>query len=98
MDLKSFRNGYILHPVNYATRFNAGAKIYSKRKEVIINKLCKHWIALFGTPPNVLSDNGGDFNNEDFREMGELLNINICTIGAELPWSNGIVEKQHCDW
>ena len=50
-------------------------------------------IALFGTPKMFLSNNGGEFNNEDFREMGGQLNMNICTTGAELPWSNGIVEK-----
>ena len=42
-----------------------------------------------------LSNNGGEFNNEDFREMGEQLNINIHTTRAESPWSNGIVEKHN---
>lgn len=40
-----------------------------------------------------LSNNRGEFNNEDFREMGEQLNINIRATGEELPWYNGIVEK-----
>ena len=77
MDLNSFRNGYILHLVDHATRFSAEAMIYSKKKDV------KHWIALFGNPKMFLSNNGGEFNNEDFREMGEQLNINIHTTGAE---------------
>ena len=50
MDLKIFRNGYIMHLLDHAARFSAAAMIYSKRKEVIIDKLFKHWIALLSTP------------------------------------------------
>ena len=46
------------------------------------------------TPNIFLSDNGGEFNNELFREMSKQLNMNIKTNAAESPWSNGIVEKQ----
>ena len=95
MDLKSFRNGYIFHLADHATRYSAGAMIYSKKKEVIIDKIFKHWIGIFGTPNLFLSDNGGEFNNDEFREMGEQLNINIRTTGAESPWSNGIVGKHN---
>ena len=85
MGLKSFRNGFILHLV----------MIYSKRKEVITDKLFKHWIALFGTPKMFLSGNRREFNNEDFREIVEQLNINICTTGAESPWNNSIAKKHN---
>ena len=93
MDLKQFRGVYILHIVDHAARYSAAAIISSKQKEVIIDKIFKHWIAIFGRPNLFLSDNGGAFNNELFREMGEQLNINIKTTAAESPWSNNIVEK-----
>ena len=95
MDLKQCRGVCILHMVNHATRYSAAAIISSKQKEVIIDKIFKHWIAIFGRPNLFLSDNGGAFNNELFREMGEQLNINIKTTAAESPWSNNIVEKQN---
>ena len=95
MDLKQFRGVYILHMVDHATRYSAAAIISSKQKEVIIDKIFKHWIAIFGTPNLFLSNNGGEFNNELFREMGEQLNINIKTTAAESPWSNSIVEKKN---
>ena len=81
--------------INHTTRFSIGAIIHSKRKEVIIDKVFKHWMALFGTPNLFLSDNGGEFNNDVFRKMGEQLNINIKTTAAESPWSNGVVEKHN---
>ena len=77
MDLKPFRNVTISHLIDHATRFSAGAIISTKRKEVIVDKIFKHWIALFGTPKLFLWDNGGEFNNDTFREMGEQLNINV---------------------
>ena len=77
MDLIPFRNVYISHLIDHATRFSAGPIISTKRKEAIIDKIFKHWIALFGIPKLFLSDNGGEFNNDNFREMGEQLNINV---------------------
>ena len=51
----------------------------------------QQWIAIFGAPNLFLSDNGGEFNNELFREMGKQLDINIKTTAAESPRS-----KWHC--
>ena len=58
MDPKPFRNVYIFHLIDHATRFSAGAIISTKRKEITVDKIFKHWIALFGTPKLFLSDNG----------------------------------------
>ena len=95
MDLKQFRGVYILHMVDHATRYIAAVITSSKEKEVIIDKIFKHWIAIFGTPNLFRSDNGGEFNYELFREMGGQLNFNIKTTAAESPWSNSIVEKRN---
>ena len=81
--------------VDHATRYSAVALTSSKQKEVIIVKILKHWIGIFGTPNFFLSDNGGEFNNELFREMGEQLNINIKTTAAESPWFKSIAVKQN---
>ena len=55
----------------------------------------KTWIAVFGTPQKVLTDNGGEFANIGFQDMCENLNINFMTTAAEAPWSNGLVEKHN---
>ena len=60
MDLKPFKNVYIFHMIDHATRYSRGAIIHSKQKEVIIDKIFKHWISIFGTPKLFLSDNGGE--------------------------------------
>ena len=94
MDPKQFKGVYIFHMLDHATRYSAAAIINSKQKEVIIDKIFKHCIAIFGTP-NLFSDNGREFNIDLFREMGKQLKINIITTTAESQWSNGTVEKQN---
>ena len=61
----------------------------SKTTQAIISAVLKHWIAQFGPPMQMLTDNGGEFASDDFREMGEKLNTKILTTAAESPWSNG---------
>ena len=92
MDLKQFRSVYILPMSNHTTRYSAAAS--SKQKEVIIDKILKHWIAIFGTHKLFLSHNGGEFR-EIFRGIGEQLNINIRTTAANPPWSNDIVGERN---
>ena len=49
----------------------------------------KHWVALYATIENFLSDNGDEFINDNFMT----LNINVYTNGAKSLSSNGIVER-----
>ena len=65
----------------------------TKRKEVIIDKIFKHWIALFGTPKYFCQIMVESLTMTFFCEMREQLNINMETTGAESPWSNMVVEK-----
>ena len=95
MDLKFLDGHIILHLIDNATRYSAAAVIPCKTKEVIIENIFKHWISIFGCPKKFLSDNGGEFNNELFRNMAELLNVEVLTTAAESPWSNGITERHN---
>ena len=44
-------------------------------------------------PTEILSDNGGEFGNDVFREMNEKLSVETLTTAAESPFSNGTVER-----
>ena len=69
--------------------------VKSKKKENIVEAIIKTWIAIFGVPRVILSDNGGEFNNELLREGCEKFNITMKSTTAEAPWSNGIVEQHN---
>ena len=51
------------------TRFSAVVIIRSKQASVLVDSFMKHWIAIHGPPKVVLSDNGSEFNNEEFRDV-----------------------------
>ena len=44
------------------------------KKEEIVDAFIKHLIAISGAPGKILSDNGGEFYNDLFRELGEQFN------------------------
>ena len=81
--------------IDHATRLSGGAIIRSKNPEVIVRDIFAHWISIYGIPENILSDNGGEFNNPVLRELCEKCGIFVNTTAAESPWSNGIVERHN---
>ena len=99
MDLKFItindRKYIIFHMIDLFTRYSAASVIKSKHKEVIVDEIMKHWIAIFGTPQSIFADNGGEFNNELLRDVAELLDVSIASTAAESPWSNGVVERHN---
>ena len=81
--------------IDVFSKFSAASVINSKHKEVIVDVILKHWVATFGTPTSILSDNGGEFNNELLRDVAELLGTKVYTTAAESLWSNGVVERHN---
>ena len=95
MDLKMFQGVLILHLIDHVSRYSAAAVLNSKKPKEIIEKIFDIWIRTFGPPKKFFSDNGGEFNNEQFRSMCEAMNITVKTTAAESPWSNGLCERHN---
>ena len=84
---------YFLVIVGLATRFCSAAVINDKKTKTILKYLFLCWISKFGSPNNILSDNGCEFNNVEMRQFGETFNVKIMTTASESQWSNGICER-----
>ena len=96
MDLKTFGNVYFIHFIDLYTRFSKSKVIRRKLPKVIVDSVATEWIAAgFGPPKKFLIDNGGEFDNEEYRELSEQFNVEICPTAAYSPWSNGICERNH---
>ena len=95
MDLKKFGECQLFHMIDHATRLSACAAIKDKKPQTIIKEMFRRWISIYGTPQKFLSDNGGEFSNEEVRVLCENLNINVKTTAAESPWSNGLCERHN---
>ena len=48
-----------------------------------------------GIMEGIFFDNGGEFNNDEVREVASLLNMRIFSTLGESPWSNGLCERNH---
>ena len=97
MDLKTVVKDkvYILHFICLGTKFSAGCIVRSKSQDVILKKVLSVWVQVFGAPRRFLTDNGGEFSNQHFRELCQKFNIESTTTPGESPWSNGVVERHN---
>lgn len=95
MDLKKWNNQWILHIIDMWSRLTVSVFIDRKLSSEVIDKLMVHWIGVFGVMEAILTDNGGEFNSHEMREVASILNVEVCTTAAESPWSNGLCERVH---
>ena len=95
VDSKEINGFKILHLIDHTTRYSAATIVKSKQKEEIVKAIFRIWITLFGPPNEILSDNGGEFNNDLLRDLSDQLNVFIRTTPGESPWSNGITERHN---
>ena len=79
--------------IDLATRYSVRVVVRKKDSKTILHAILTSWVSIFGCPRQFLSDNGREFNNEEFRSMADALNIRVCTTAAESPWSNGCNER-----
>ena len=95
LDLK-YRNGkWILYMIDMVTRFTRATYVEDKTKETVVNKIIELWMPLFGAPRTFHMDNGGEFANDEMRELGNQFGIRIKHTPAYSPWSNGLNERNH---
>lgn len=95
LDLKFVGSRIMLHMIDHLTRYSSACFIPNKHKETIVKALFEYWIRIFGCPTNFLSDNGGEFINQDVIDLAEKCNIVLKTTAAESAWSNGLCERHN---
>ncbi len=81
---------WYLRVIDHFTRFSAGSIVTTKKASEIVKNFIHCWISIHGPPKRLFSDNGGEFNNEEMRDMAEKFNIEVKTTAAYSPWSNGL--------
>ena len=95
LDLKKWDNGYILHIIDVWSRYSMSIYIEKKLPRLVIDALMKRWISIFGTMKSLLSDNGGEFTADEFKEVASILGVKLLTTAAESPHQNGLNERVH---
>ena len=95
-DLESKDRKYILYLVDMFSRLTAAKFISSKDPCKIIEVILEKWIgAGYGVMEFLHSDIGGEFSNDELRDVAANLNIKLTTTAAYSPHQNGINERNH---
>ena len=68
---------WFLHITDHVTRYSVSCVVRSKKKEVILEKIFKHWVTILASPKKILADNGNEFANSDFIIFCENFSIRI---------------------
>ena len=87
-------NRYIVSMIDKFTRFCLLIPI-ADIKTITIIKAFQQWINLFGSPQNLLSDNGTQFTSELFKAYNSTYNIKQRFSTPYYPECNGQVERLH---
>ena len=87
---------YILHMIDGFTRLTVSVFLKNKKPETIVHHLMLHWVSVgYGRPKRMWTDNGGEFNNDTVRQLGEALGCKVETGAGYAAWMNGLNERNH---
>ena len=95
MDLKQWNGRWILHIIDMWSRYTISVFINRKRPSDVVNALMQNWVGVFGVMGSMMTDNGGEFNADEMREVMSILNVRVLTTAAESPFQNGLCERVH---
>ena len=88
------RNGRsILYMFDVVIRCTRAIFIKSKKKEVIVDMIVQLWMCIFGAANMFLMDNGGEFANDELRELGNQFGVKIKHTAAYASWMNVIMPQ-----
>lgn len=96
IDLKERNGKHIIYMMDMVTRYTRADFVKSKDKHVVISKIIELWLPIFGAATTFHMDNGGEFANDEKRELGNQFGISIKHTAAYSPWANGFNERNHC--
>ena len=86
MDLKQWNGRWILHIIDMWSRYTISVFINRKRPSDVVNALMQNWVGVFGVMGSMMTDNWGEFNADEMREVMSILNVRVLTTAAESPF------------
>ena len=85
-------NSYIMVIVDAFTHYVALNPVPHCNAYYAYTTLYEHWIAKFGLPEILITDNGTEFINNEIITLCHLYNIKHKPRTSHAPWTNGLVE------
>ena len=86
---------YVLSMKDRASGFLLAIPLKDRSSQGVVDSIKYHFIASFGLPNIIVTDRGGEFLSNIFREFCVTTGIHHQTTCAYNPASNGLVERAH---
>lgn len=86
---------YCLTMIDRYTKWPEVVPLYNQEAETVARAFYSTWIARFGTPLRITTDQGRQFEANLFRCLNNMLGITHLRTTAYHPQSNGIIERFH---
>lgn len=96
LDLKKWDEEHILHMIDMWSRLTVSVFIPRKDPKIVTEKIMTNWVSTgYGIMESLYTDNGGEFNSEESREVASVLNVKLLATAAQSPFQNGLNERNH---
>ena len=89
-----FGHRFILSMVDVYSRYIMAIPLRETSSETLVRAILEKWIAIFGYPDSIISDNGANFVSKVFKDFCTENGIMKIESSPYHPQSNGIVERQ----
>ncbi|KAL4153461.1 hypothetical protein QTP88_001294 [Uroleucon formosanum] len=86
---------YCLTCIDRFTRWPEVIPLEDQEAETVARAFYKHWIARFGTPLRITTDQGRQFESHLFKQLNNLIGTKHLRTTAYHPSANGMVERSH---
>jgi len=86
---------YCLTIIDRFTRWPEAIPLHDSLAETCAEALCRVWIARFGAPEVIVTDQGRQFESVLFKELSQLMGFKRNRSTAYHPQSNGLLERWH---
>jgi transposase InsO family protein len=86
---------YLFTMVDRSTRWLEAVPIKSMSAQVCVDTFIATWVARYGVPATITSDQGRQFTSALWTGLHKLLGVQLITTTAYHPQSNGMVERCH---
>lgn len=86
---------YLITMIDRCTRWAEAVPTEDITAETVAKAIYTHWIARFGCPETITTDQGRQFESHLFTDLMKLLGITKTRTTGYHPQSNGIVERWH---